>query len=100
MPAPDRAEVEVFSQATNAWVIRTPGRQYPAVVVQGDSLSQLFALAQSVLERARTCGRADAELAAEAEELRDLLWGRVQQYEATLAAHGMTLPYARTTWPR
>jgi hypothetical protein len=100
MPAPERAEVEVFSHAVNAWIVRTPGRQYPAALVQGDSLSHLFALAQSVLERARACGCGDEELAGEAEELRDLLWGRVQQYEAALQAHGLTLPYQRTVWPR
>ena len=92
-------EIEVLSQETNAWVVQTPGRQFPAAVVQGDSLSILFNRAQSVLERARTCECPDDELVQEAEELRDLLWARVQHYEATLRAHGITLPYDRTRWP-
>jgi hypothetical protein len=96
----ERVEVESFSQATNAWVIRTPGRQFPAAVVQGDSLSILFNLAQSVLERARACSCADEELEGEAEELRDQLWGRLQQYEGVLHEHGIELPYNRTQWPK
>ena len=96
----DRVEVEVFSQAVNAWIIRTPGRQFPAAVVQGDSLSSLYALAESVLARARACGCADPELAGEAEELRDQLWGRVRHYEETLRASGIRLPYERTLWPK
>jgi hypothetical protein len=93
----ERAEVEVFSQQTNAWVIRTPGRQYPAMVVQGDSFSSYFTLAQSILDRARTGG--DEELTGLAEELRDLVWGRLQHYEAVLHQHGLDLPYNRVAWP-
>jgi hypothetical protein len=96
----DRVEVEVFSQATNAWVIRTPGRQFPAAVVQGDTLSSLYALAESVLGRARACRCEDEELAGEAEELRDRLWDRVQHLEQTLQTHGIALPYERTLWPK
>jgi putative ribosome biogenesis GTPase RsgA len=96
----ERVEVEAFSQATNTWIIRTPGRQFPAAVIQGDSLSQLFALAQSILERTRACGCDDEELAAEAEELRDQLWGRLEQYETTLHAAGLPLPYNRIAWPK
>ena len=96
----ERVEVEVFSQDVNAWVIRTPGRHFPAAVIQGDTLSSLYALAESVLARARSCGCADEELAGEAEELRDRLWGRIRHYEETLRASGFTLPYERTLWPK
>jgi hypothetical protein len=96
----DRIEVEVYSQAVNAWIVRTPGRQFPALVVQGDSFSQLFALAQEVLERARTCACSDPKLVDTAEELRDQLWGRLRHYEEILQASGFTLPYSRTLWPR
>ena len=96
--AVDRVEVETYSQEVNAWIVRTPGRQCPAVVVQGDQLHQLYALAQSALERARQ--GANAELVEETEELRDQLWSRLQQYEEVLQAHGFRLPYSRSVWPR
>ena len=96
----ERVEVEVYSHAVNALILRTPGRQFPAHVVQGDSFHQLFVLAQSLLERARACGCADPELEGEAEELRDQLWGRVQHYEEVLSQAGFTLPYVRQAWPK
>ena len=95
-----RVEVESYSENANAGIIRTPGRQFPAHVVQGDSFSHFFALAQSVLERARACDCADEELRDEAEELRDLLWGRMQHYEDTLRAAGFERPHERHTWPK
>jgi hypothetical protein len=94
----DREEVEVLSRKTNAWVIRTPGRQYPALVIQGDSFSALFALAQAIADRARANG--DDALVMDAVELRDLVWGRLQQYEEVLQQHGIALPYNRQEWPR
>ena len=33
-----KMEVECFSTTVNAVVVRTPGRQFPGVVIQGDSL--------------------------------------------------------------
>lgn len=95
-----RIEVEAYDQAVNAWVIRPPGRRFPAVVIQGDSLHQLYALAQGVLDRARAQERRDPELIDEAEMLRDLLWQRMRQYEEVLHRHGFDLPYNRIAWPR
>jgi len=92
-------QVEAYSQETNAWVIRTPGRQYPALVIQGDSFSILFSTAQSILERGRACKCKDNELLEEAEELRDLLWNQLRHYEETLQATGFQLPYNRTAAP-
>ena len=90
---PERVEVEVYSRAVNAWVIRTPGRQYPAAVIQGASLGQLCALAERALERARAAGgRLDEEALDELEELRDLLSGRLRNYEDALRGHRFGAP--------
>ncbi|SRR6266516_4683356 len=91
-------QVEIYSKDTNAWVIRTPGRNFPALVIQGDSFSILFSAAQSVLERARACRCEDQELVGEVEELRDQLWSHLSHYEDTLRANGFELPYNRTAW--
>jgi len=92
--------VESYSQAVNSWVIRTPGRKFPALVIQGDSYSQLFDLAQSIVERTRLNPSADPELLGEAEELRDMIWGKLHNYELTLQENGFTLPYVRNAWPK
>jgi len=94
----ERVEVETYSQATNAWVVRTPGRKFPALVVQGDSFSTLFSRARCVLERARACKCEDPELLGEAQELCQLLWNSLRHYEETLHTNGFDLPYTRTAW--
>lgn len=32
----ERMEIEVYSQQTNAAVMKAPGRQFPGVLIQGD----------------------------------------------------------------
>ena len=95
MKRPNHEQVEVYTRDTNAWVVRTPGRQYPALVVQGDTFSSFVSLARSVAERAHACGCADAELAEEADELRDLLAGRLTHYATVLGEYGFDVPFGR-----
>jgi hypothetical protein len=84
-------EMEVYSSATNVPVIRFPGRNYPGSLIQGDSLSILFELSASIRARARKCN--DQELRDDAERLHELLYERLNVYEAALAEHGIRLPY-------
>ena len=93
-----KVEVEVFSDAVNAWVVRTPGRQYPALVIQGDTFSNFFALAQELLERVRKIG--DSDSIDTAAHLRDRLWEQLHHYEDVLSANGFQLPYNRVLWPK
>jgi len=88
-----KAEVEVFSAPGNDVVIRMPGRRYPGVLVQGDSLSILVNLAASIDARAKKLG--DEDLVDDSTELRELLMKKLQWYEAALKAHGIDLPYSR-----
>src|SRR5688500_3212432 len=46
-------ELELFSNETNAAVVRLPGRRYPGVVIQGDSLRILCDHATEVSELLR-----------------------------------------------
>ena len=43
-----KLEVEVFSKDINSPVIQFPGRRYPGVLIQGDSLSILFDLVVNI----------------------------------------------------
>jgi hypothetical protein len=90
----EKIEIEVYTQASNLAIVRMPGRQFPSVVVQGDSLNILYGLAVSILNRAEVTS--DTELIDEAKELTQLLAGRLQFYESTLQKHGISLPYNRT----
>ena len=99
MERAEQEQVEVYSRDTNAWIVRTPGRQYPALVVQGDSFSTFVALAESILARARACGCADTELVEEAEELRELLSARLSHYATALGRYGFDVPFGRGAPP-
>ena len=81
-----KQELDVLSSASNAAVVRAPGRRYPGVVVQGDTLANLAGLA--------------AEAASECEsesgsELSGLLDGLLRHYERVMAENGLELPYHR-----
>ena len=51
-------KVEVYSVATNKVVLRVPSRRYPGILIQGDDLSGLAAMASkacvTLLERFRS----------------------------------------------
>ena len=69
------ANVQILSDASNAWVIQTPGRNYPAAVMQRDSLYHLQFLASKVQSVAQRTGT--EELQDPADELKELLDARV-----------------------
>ena len=75
-----KQEIEVFSDAVNAPVLRQPGRRFPGSLIQGDSLSVLWGLARSI--RDRVAGHADEDLVEDAEELFELIHGRLLGYQA------------------
>ena len=89
----EKLELEVYSQAPNAAVVRAPHRRFPGVVVQGDTLSVLHASAAAVAEHVRD--GADEDLTFEAAMLRDQLAGLLAAYESAMDDHGLALPYSR-----
>ncbi|GIG01008.1 DUF6959 family protein [Catellatospora citrea] len=85
-------ETTLLDRAGNIAVVHLPGRAFPGVHIQGDTLSVLrtqLADAARVLREAP--GEADAldELDYAVAELNDLL----AYYERVLARHGMRRPY-------
>ena len=82
--------VDIYSDASNAAVLRHPGRRYPGCLIQGDSL---FALVQTLrtvqLESARLSEDASDGLTQVAEYLAELL----AHYRAVLVAHDIELPF-------
>ena len=83
--------VEVLSDAVNYVVLKTPGRNYPGMVIQGDSLARLYRDACLVCRLAKRSG--DAELQEVAAALCEELGERLAHYERVLTAHGIELPY-------
>jgi hypothetical protein len=87
----EKIAVEVFSRTTNCPVIRYPRRQFPGILIQGDSLKNLHSIAQTVTKQLQH-SRPEEALDT-AVELLDLLSGYMQAYEATLKSNGLKLPY-------
>jgi hypothetical protein len=94
MPKIDVLPVEFFTPVHNNAIARMPGRRFPGVIVQGDSLSILASLARDVARRASAAS--DPELQDDANELRDKLDELQEMYEKVLAEHGMELPYVKS----
>jgi len=87
----ERKSIEVFSEASNSAIVRMPGRKFPGVVIQGDSLYLLASAAKHLHKHVDP----DGPLKEWADELSRLLSGHLAHYEAVLADNGMELPYFR-----
>jgi len=86
--------VEIFSDATNSAVMKHPGRHFPGVLVQGDTLRSLCVAADAACKASR--GRIDDEAYAGLNELRNHLWDFLNHYKSVLDAHKMSLPFDET----
>lgn len=84
-------EVEVYSDTTNAAVLRHPDRKFPGCLIQGDTLN---GLAQSIRRVRRNAHQLDSEVATELCDVADHLETVLAHYRAVLVAHDLDLPFA------
>ena len=87
--------VEIYSDQTNAAVIRHPGRRFPGVLIQGDSLFSLCVQADDACAAAR--GKLGSDAYDELNELRNALWGYLNHYKSVLGEHQISLPFSEDT---
>ncbi|MET7830571.1 hypothetical protein ABZT23_38655 [Streptomyces sp. NPDC005386] len=87
----ERVEAELFTDRGNDAVVRLPGRRFPGVLVQGDSLRILSA---DVAELVELCAAGDLEEARQAASLlQEDLGAKLQRYTDALDAHGERRPF-------
>ncbi|WP_371799133.1 hypothetical protein OG963_15045 [Streptomyces sp. NBC_01707] len=87
----ERVEAELFTDGGNDAVLRLPGRRFPGVLIQGDTLSVLQA---DVAELAELCSAGDLEEARNAASLLHAeLRAKLERYTAALEAHEITRPF-------
>ncbi|WP_030547850.1 DUF6959 family protein [Streptomyces exfoliatus] len=87
----ERVEAELFTDGGNDAVVRLPGRRFPGVLVQGDTLSTLSA---DVAELVELCAAGELEEARRvASLLRQDLGVKLQRYTDALDAHGERRPF-------
>jgi hypothetical protein len=84
--------VEIYSDATNVAILKHPGRRFPGVLLQGDTLHEM-------LRKAARVNAAASDLLPEDEryelaELHEHLAELVAHYKRTLAEHNLPLPFA------
>lgn len=84
------ADAKLLSPATNGAVVHLPGRAFPGVVIQGDTLHGFIAELRELASESRAYER-QLLLA----DILDRLEGLQTHYEAVLDREGMTLPYSR-----
>ena len=83
--------VQLLSKPTNYAVVQLPGRKFPGVVIQGDSLHSLvqrLTEIQSIAAKHR-----DEELNASVGELLEVLGRASKNYETICNERGISLPY-------
>lgn len=84
-------EVEIYSDASNAAIMRHPGRRFPGLLVQGDTLYTLFRQAEEVC--AAASGKLTEDEYDELDQLRERLRTFVDHYKNVLHAHQIKLPF-------
>lgn len=87
----ERIEAELLTDGSNNAVVRMPGRRFPGMVVQGDTLAILRADVAEV-QKALLGGDIDEARDSLALVLHDLD-GWLEYYIKALEEHGMPLPF-------
>jgi hypothetical protein len=85
-------QVEIFSDAKNAAVMRHPDRHFHGLLVQGDTLYSLCRRGGLICQE---IGRG-SPACEEANELRNTLQEYLSHYKAVLTENGITLPFSET----
>lgn len=84
-------QVDLLSPPVNFAVVQLPERNYPGVVVQGDTLHSLL---QQVGQMERLLGAGDLEeLSGEVADLKAQLSDALRYFERICAERGIALPY-------
>lgn len=91
-------KLELLDSSSNAAVVTLPGRAFPGVVIQGDSLSVLARAALRVREELRSRGAGEDAIET-CTLLTAGLGGRLLRYQQVLAERGISLPYAEPLSP-
>jgi hypothetical protein len=81
----------LLTDPTNYAVVQLPGRQFPGVVFQGDSLHALIAQLRNALDAAQKY--ADDDLNAELEDALELLSGVQNKLKSVCEREGVAMPW-------
>ncbi|MCP3143024.1 DUF6959 family protein [Pyxidicoccus xibeiensis] len=88
-------QAELLAKDVNAAVVRVPGRRYPGVVVQADSLKIIIDAAESVLDCLQHSSESERldEAREELNSMLSTLRGYRAVFERVMKERGESLPY-------
>jgi hypothetical protein len=82
---------QILSHIPNSGIVQLPGRKFPGIVIQGDTLSGIFDGARYLLAEFKKAR--DEERYYESLMLAEQLQGQLLHYEETLVKQQIGLPY-------
>jgi hypothetical protein len=82
---------QVLSHIPNSGIVQLPGRRFPGIVMQGDTLSNVFENARFLLSEFKRLR--DQERYYETLMFAEELQAQLLHYEETLERQGIELPY-------
>jgi hypothetical protein len=85
---------KILSHVPNSGIVHLPGRKYPAVAIQGDTLYRFFRVARELLSEAKRLRH--EEMYYNALDIAEDLQRQLLHYEETLEKHGYNLPYLKS----
>ena len=91
MPEEYPENIKLYDHVSNSGIVHLPGRRFPAVAIQGDSLSNMLTSALYFLEKAKEYNDEDMYYAAF--DIAERLKGHLVHYEQILAEEGFKKPY-------
>ena len=89
-----KSEIEFLDRSPNRTVVRLPGRRFAGVVVEGDTLFDLYSEAQEIVEMLNISDSDEAKHIAKTIVSR--LGGLLDHYEGISVAAGLELAYTKT----
>ena len=87
-------EMRLYSHASNSGIVHMPGRRFPAVAIQGDTLSSMLSTAIEAMEKGKE--HRDEDLYYGSLDLAQQLRNHLVHYEEILEKEGFEKPYLLT----
>lgn len=84
-------EVKLYDHVSNSGIVHMPGRRFPAVAIQGDSLSYMLTTALELMEKGKQLQ--DEDIYYGSMELAERLRDHLAHYEEILDKEGFEKPY-------
>ncbi|MHC4561667.1 MAG: DUF6959 family protein [Planctomycetota bacterium] len=91
MPNEYPDEIVLYDHVPNSGIVHLPGRRFPGIAIQGDSMSSLLSEALSFMAKAREYD--DEEMYYGALEMAETFRSHLLRYEEVLAREGFDKPY-------